>query len=237
MSVVISQSIHPVLAKIQDLLSKIDGLQLPIDYRWNVENILVRQVTRELDQALPSQHGHGRRTASMAVAIGKRLGLSADILHTLRLSSLLHDIGLLTLPPSLLSKPGPLNSHEYIAVQCHSRVGAELLAPFHFLKDAAVFIAHHHERWDGTGYPYGLRGAFIPLGARILSVADAFDAIDISAIELQEKRKQVAYRILRAAAGTQFDPDLIKHLYSLLHSSPIRGEGASPHPFLSQPTR
>ena len=237
MSVVISQSIPPVLAKIQDLLSKIDRLQLPPGDRRDVEHILVRQVTKELDRALPFQRGHGRRTALLAVAVGNLAGLCPDALHTLRLASLLHDIGMLMLPSGLLSKPRPLDSTEYIAVQCHSRTGAELLAPFHFLKDAAVLIAHHHERWDGTGYPYGLRGAFIPLGARILSIADAFDAIDIPAIESKKTRNQVAYRILRAATGTQFDPDLIEHLYSLLQSSPTRGEGASPHPSLSQPTR
>src|SRR6266545_1674641 len=183
MSFSMSTTIHPAVVKIQGLLEKIDRLQLPDSSRRDVESILVSQVTKDLDEALPGQYGHGRRTAMLAVAMSKMGGLSPEALHRLKLASLLHDIGLLTLPPNLNSKPGPLTSDEYIAVQCHSRVGAELLEPFHFLKDAAVLVAHHHERWDGTGYPYGLRGSFIPIGARILSIADAFDAIHLPEIE------------------------------------------------------
>jgi response regulator RpfG family c-di-GMP phosphodiesterase len=84
------------------------------------------------------------------------------------------------------------------------------LEPFPFLQDASVLIAHHHERWDGSGYPYGIRGRFIPLGARILSIADTFDAIEVPNTQSPETRALVAFRILRVAAGTQFDPDLVE---------------------------
>lgn len=201
---------HTVISHIQSLLRKIDRLRLPISSRRDVESILVRQVTRELDRALPCQQGHGRRTATLAAAIGTLADLSPEALHTLKLASLLHDIGLLALPPTLLSRPSPLDSDTYMVLQCHARTGAELLAPFHFLRDASILIAHHHERWDGSGYPYGLRGSFIPLGARILSIADAFDAIDVPGVESPEARIRVAYRILTVAAGTQFDPDLVE---------------------------
>jgi len=198
------------LAHILSMLYKIDRLRLPTASRCDVESILVRQVTKELDQALPWQEEHGRRTAALAVSMGKITGLSSEALHSLELASLLHDVGLLTIPPALLSKPSPLDADTYIAVQCHSRIGAELLGPFHFLREASLLIAHHHERWDGMGYPYGIRGAFIPLGARILAIADAFDAIDVPEVESPQVRVRVAYRILRVAAGTQFDPDLIE---------------------------
>ncbi|HLZ34373.1 MAG TPA: HD domain-containing phosphohydrolase [Nitrospira sp.] len=195
---------------VQRMLVKIDQLHLPISSRRDVEIILVRQVTRQLDLALPWQAGHGQRTAALAIAIGRIAGLSPEALHHLKLASLLHDIGLLTLPPWLLTEPASWDSAMYAAVQCHPRVGAELLAPFRFLREASVLIAHHHERWDGTGYPYGLRGAYIPLGARILSIADSFDAIDVPNVDSPDIRNRVAYRILRVAAGTQFDPDLIE---------------------------
>lgn len=210
MALDISTETQAIVWHILSLLKKIDRLQLPVSSRQDIESILVRQVTKEMDRALPWQQGHGRRTATLAAAIGKTAGLSPEALHTLKLASLLHDIGLLTIPPMLLSRPSPMDSDTYIVVQCHSRRGAELLEPFHFLREASVLIAHHHERWDGSGYPYGLRGSYIPLGARILSIAEAFDAIDVPGVESPEARTRIAYRILQVAAGTQFDPDLIE---------------------------
>lgn len=210
MSHSISTSIHPSILKIQGLLRKIDHLQLPALSRRDVENILAGQISEELDDALPSKRGHGRRTATLAVALGNIAGLSAETLHTLKLASLLHDIGLLTLQPHQRSVRTRLDNETHVAEQCHSRIGAELLEPFQFLRDAAVLIAHHHERWDGSGYPYGIRGAFIPVGARILSIADAFDAIDVPGVRCPTVRSRIAYRILRVAAGTQFDPSLVE---------------------------
>jgi HD-GYP domain-containing protein (c-di-GMP phosphodiesterase class II) len=230
-------STHPALVTILDALEKIARLRLPVACRRDVESILVRQVTHELDEALPGQYGHGRRTARLAVALGKQVGLSPGALHDLKLAALLHDIGLLSLPSRLSSHSGPLNADDYITVQCHSRIGAELLEPFVFLKEAAVLIAHHHERWDGTGYSYGLRGAFIPLGARILAVADAFDAIDLPELNSEHTRQRIACRILRVAAGTQFDPELIEQLHSLLQKGLLHSEGASPSPSILHSTR
>ena len=201
---------HPAIARIRDLLGKIDRLRLPASSRKDIESILVRQAAKELDSTLPCQQGHGRRTADVALALGKLAGLASDELHHLKLASLLHDIGLLTLPSQLLFEPNRWGTEEYVAMQCHPRIGAELLRPFRFLHEASLIIAHHHERWDGTGYPYGLRGSFIPLSARILAIGDAFDAIEVPGADSQDLRNHIAYRILRAAAGTQFDPHLVQ---------------------------
>jgi len=196
--------------KIQGLLRKIDDLQLPDSSRHDVESILVRQAARELDHALPWQWGHGRRTTTLARAIGSRAGLTFDALHHLTLASLLHDIGLLALPAQLAGQHRYVDSQSYAAIQCHPRIGAQWLEPFRFLRKASVIIAHHHERWDGSGYPYGIRGAFIPLEARVLSIADAFDAIKVPDAVDQKTRNRVAYRILKVASGTQFDPSLVE---------------------------
>ena len=200
---------HPLVQKLQGLLHKIDRLQLPASSRRDVESILVRQVSKDIDRALPWQARHGRRTATVALLIGQAMDLEAGLLHALKLAALLHDIGLLTLPPRLAKHPGFVDVESYVAVQNHPRQGAALLEPFSFLKVASTIIAHHHERWDGAGYPYGIRGIFIPLGARVLAIADAFDAIQVPKADFPEVRAQVAYRILRVAAGTQFDPDLV----------------------------
>ena len=202
--------VHPVLTSIQAMLAKVDRLRLPVLSRRDIQSILTRQVAEELDYALPWQQGHGFRTAILAVALGRSAGVSPDELHHLKLASLLHDIGLLALPSSLVINPGRWESDAYAAVQCHPRIGAGLLEPFQFLREASVIIAHHHERWDGSGYPYGIRGLFIPLGARILSIADAFDAIDVPNVKSADVRAKVAWRIVRAAAGTQFDPFLVR---------------------------
>ncbi|MDP3090191.1 MAG: HD domain-containing phosphohydrolase [Nitrospira sp.] len=208
--------IHPGVLAIQRELGKIDRLRLPIASCRDVERILVRQVTKELDRALPWQAGHGRRTATIALAVGREIGLSSDDLHHLTLAAYLHDIGLLMLPPGLMDSTTFLEPDTYVAVQNHCRIGAALLEPYAFLEKAAILVAYHHERWDGTGYPYGIRGPFIPLGARILSVADAFDAIQVPEATDSTLRDLIASRILHVAAGTQFDPTIVAALMSCL---------------------
>ena len=147
--------------------------------------------------------------------IGQAVGLSPNELHNLKFAALLHDIGLLMLPTHLIEGKEPLDPESYVAIQNHSRLGALLLEPFCFLQKASILIAHHHERWDGTGYPYGIRGRFIPAGARILSIADAFDAIRIPEVSNPVVRNKIALRIIQVAAGTQFDPELVEAIVSV----------------------
>jgi HD-GYP domain-containing protein (c-di-GMP phosphodiesterase class II) len=212
----ICEHIHPGILTMQAMLQKIDRLRLPVASRRDVERILVRQVSKELDRALPLQAGHGHRTAAVSELIGQAVGLTPGELHDLKLAALLHDVGLLMLPAHLAEGRNSLEPESYVAIQNHSRLGATLLEPFSFLREASVFIAHHHERWDGTGYPYGIRGPFIPLGARILSVADAYDAIQVPEATDSTLRDLIASRILRVAAGTQFDPAIVAALTSCL---------------------
>jgi response regulator RpfG family c-di-GMP phosphodiesterase len=146
--------------------------------------------------------------------------MTAGELHDLKLAAFLHDLGLLMLPHDLTIGVPTLDSESYITVQNHPRLGASLLEPFFFLREASVLVAHHHERWDGSGYPYGIRGRFIPLGSRILSIADAFDAIRIPEVSNRVVRDTIALRILRVAAGTQFDPELVEVLRLFQKSIP-----------------
>jgi HD-GYP domain-containing protein (c-di-GMP phosphodiesterase class II) len=221
----ITEQIHPGIITIQAMLRKIDGLRLPVASRHDVESILVRQVSREIDRDLPRQAGHGRRTASVALMIGQAAGLTAGDLHHLKLSAYLHDIGLLMLPHDLRTKRQAWEPESYVTVQNHPRLGAAVLEPFSFLREASILIAHHHERWDGSGYPYGIKGTYIPLGARILAVADAFDAIAIPAVHCLHRRVSIALRILRVSAGTQFDPDVVRILTSLVRQQTEKGPG------------
>ncbi|MEO8046961.1 MAG: HD domain-containing phosphohydrolase [Nitrospirota bacterium] len=216
----ICEHIHPKIIAIQGMLRKIDCLRLPTESRRDVESILVRQVSKEIDRALPWQAGHGRRTATISLLIGQAIGLTPNELHDLKLAALLHDIGLLMLPRELTIGANPLDPESYVAVQNHPRLGALLLEPFFFLREASILVAHHHERWDGSGYPYGIRGRFIPIGARVLSIADAFDAIRIPNVPIRVARNTIALRIIHVAAGTQFDPELVDVLWLLQESIP-----------------
>lgn len=211
-----SSQIHPGILNIQGLLQKVDRLHLPPSSRRDVESILVRQASKEIDRALPWLAGHGRRTAAIALMIGQASGLSPLELHHLKLAAFLHDIGLITLPIAVLRRSTLLDARTHAEVQQHPRIGAMLLEPFRFLREASVLIAHHHERWDGCGYPYGVRGPMIPLGSRILAIADAFDAMEIPDVTSRQQRNMIAFRILQVAAGTQFDPDLVASLGVLL---------------------
>jgi response regulator RpfG family c-di-GMP phosphodiesterase len=213
------ERIHPGIITMQAMLRKIDRLRLPLASRRDVESILVRQVGKEIDRAIPWQTGHGRRTAALSLSIGQAVALTPGELHNLKLAALLHDIGLLMLPHDLAIGVATLDSESYVTVQSHPRLGASLLEPFFFLREASVLIAHHHERWDGSGYPYGIRGRFIPLGARILAIADAYDAIEVPDQD-PAVRNRVALRILQVASGTQFDPALVEVLSRIQVSRP-----------------
>jgi HD-GYP domain-containing protein (c-di-GMP phosphodiesterase class II) len=191
------------------LFRRIDDLAVPDVSRPRIELLVVRRAAALLDRILPWQRGHGRRTATLARSLGQAAGLSRASLHHLGLAALLHDIGLLALRRHLVSLSEYLDSSSYAAIQSHPRLGGQWLEPYRFLRNASVIIAHHHERWDGSGYPYGLRGTFIPLEARILAIADAFDAVRVPGAQDRTTRAQVAYRILNVAAGTQFDPQLV----------------------------
>lgn len=205
-----ASSTESTLHRIQVVLRKIDALPIPRSLWPAAEIILVRQVAKMMDSALPWQRGHGRRTAALARRIGSCAELSRESLHHLTIAALLHDIGLLALPSTLVSNTGCLDVASYAARQSHPRVGAEYLEPYRFLRNASIIIAHHHERWDGSGYPYGLRGTFIPIEARVLSIADALEAIQIPGVIDRDERDRAAYRILTVGAGTQFDPHLVE---------------------------
>jgi len=225
-----ADQVEPAVLKIQGMLRKIDRLHLPATSRRDLESILVRQVAKELDRLLPWQAEHGQETATVALRIGHAANLDDERLHQLKLAALLHDIGLLMLPPHLKTGREARDPDSYVAIQNHPRLGATLLEPFSFLREATIMIAHHHERWDGSGYPYGLRGQFIPLGARILAVADAFEAIQIPHVRDRSLRDRIALRILRVASGTQFDPFIVDLLVDLMGEAETMYLQGTPNP-------
>ena len=121
--------------------------------------------------------GHSERVGAWSRALGEALGLATADTDSIAQAGLLHDIGKIGVPEAVLTKTGPLTEIEWRAMRRHPVVGAQIVAPFDFIAAGALFIRHHHERWDGSGYPDGLAGQAIPLGARIVAVADVYDAL------------------------------------------------------------
>jgi HD-GYP domain-containing protein (c-di-GMP phosphodiesterase class II) len=206
------------IRSVLERLKQIDALQLPPLAQRDAEERLSQDASVYMERFIHHNPGHGRRTATYCALLARALAMSDEEIHDLRLAGLLHDIGLLCMDETLLARPDLWDATAYAHVQSHPRVGAELLRPFAFLSSAALAIAHHHERWDGSGYPYGLRGDFIPLPARILAIADAYDAIHVPADVEPRARQQVCLRILKVGAGSQFDPTLVSIFASALES-------------------
>jgi putative nucleotidyltransferase with HDIG domain len=144
-----------------------------------------------------------------AQAMARRIGLDKERISVLRLGALLHDVGKLAVPSAVLLKHGPLDEHELGQVQRHPAAGVRMLRSLGVPKEILPSVLHHHERWDGTGYPRGRAGERIPLEARILAIADSFDAMTSTRPYRTPRRVDDALAELERCAGTQFDPELV----------------------------
>jgi len=167
-------------------------------------------------------YGHSRKVSDYSVAMAETLGLPQDRIATIRAASLLHDIGKVGIPDSILSKQGPLTDEEWEPVKVHPKLGVEILRHIIDLVNCLPAILHHHERYDGKGYPSGLKGDNIPLEGRILAVADAYDAMTSPRPYREQLSSQQALNELKRCAGTQFDPELVDAFCKLIESTPSR---------------
>ena len=193
---------------------------------------LVEQRTIELDKALNSleaayrstlkaltatletrdseTHGHSERVVTYSLRLGREYGLSSDEMKALEFGSLLHDIGKIGVPDSILRKPAKLTEEEWVRMREHPLHGQQILRGIEFLQGASRVVAQHHEKWDGTGYPLGLRKEDIDICARIFSVADAFDAITSDRVYRRGKSYEAASQELDDWSGRQFDPKVVE---------------------------
>ncbi|HVC88839.1 MAG TPA: diguanylate cyclase [Gaiellaceae bacterium] len=160
--------------------------------------------------------GHSRRVQQLALAVGRELGLSQAELELLGHAALFHDIGKLGIPDAILLKPGPLTEDEWVVMASHAGEGASIINRLGFLSDAVPAIRHHHERFDGGGYPDGLAGDDIPLGARIIHVADAFDSMLTTRVYRPARPAQEALDELHRMAGSQFCPRCVGALEAIV---------------------
>jgi diguanylate cyclase (GGDEF)-like protein/putative nucleotidyltransferase with HDIG domain len=162
---------------------------------------------------------HSSRVADLAARLAERIGLDEEQIELTRLAGSLHDLGKLAIPEEVLRKPGPLTDPERLVVERHPQIGFRMLESLG-VDPVADWVLHHHERWDGTGYPDRLSGTRIPLGARILFVADAYDAMTSDRVYRSRLTTQAALAELERCAGTQFDPEVVQALAGELALTP-----------------
>jgi putative nucleotidyltransferase with HDIG domain len=215
------------------------GVVLPLllviyfTYRWSLKHVEAeREKIHELNRVFLSTiealalaidakdqvtHGHIRRVQRYTMALAEALGVKADKdLEAIRAAALLHDTGKLAVPEYILNKPGPLTASEFERMKVHADVGADILKSIDFPYPVEPIVRHHHEKWDGTGYPKGLKGQEIPLGARILSVVDCYDALTSDRPYRPRMTRQQAEQELRDRRGTAYDPWVVDQFLRIL---------------------
>jgi response regulator RpfG family c-di-GMP phosphodiesterase len=172
-----------------------------------------RSTLEALGSAIESRdvgtQAHSRRVRGYSLALARAHGVPEDQLRDLEHGVLLHDIGKIGIPDAILLKPGPLTPAEWAIMRRHPEIGRQMIEKVPFLRGAVPIVYHHHERWDGTGYPMALRGEAIPLGARIFAAADALDAMTVDRPYSRAVSVEAARREIERCAGTQFDPAVV----------------------------
>ena len=162
------------------------------------------------------RYDHARSIADLAVGVGRELNLSESALEDLRYGGIFHDVGKIATPDALINKPGPLTDEEFEVIKQHPAIGAEILAPVPFLYGVRTIVRHAHEHWDGQGYPEGLSGEQIPLGARIVLAVDAYHAMTSDRPYREAMSHPDACKELEDNAGTHFDPEVVEALLAVL---------------------
>jgi len=182
----------------------------------------IQTLAKVVDERMPSTRGHSRRVAHIAFEFGKELDLDKKFLFVLRNAALIHDIGKIGIPDKILLKPSKLSQKERKVIQKHPAIGETVISRAEFFREFVPIVAFHHEWWNGKGYPLGLKGEQIPLGARIIAICDAWDAMTSSRPYRATLSKQEAIKELKKYAGIQFDPQLVKVFLKFIQKKLIR---------------
>ena len=196
----------------------------------------IQALAGAIDAKDQTTHMHIRRVQAYATGLAQAAGLTDGAIQGVRTAALLHDIGKLAVPEHILSKPGPLTQDEFQKIRIHPQVGAEIIAEVPFPYAVAPLILCHHERWDGKGYPQGLAGESIPIGARILTIVDYYDAVTTDRPYHKALSRENAIALLEAEAGRALDPRLVPLFVELLPSLIDMVGTEQPKPASAEPT-
>jgi putative nucleotidyltransferase with HDIG domain len=184
-------------------------LELALDSLEKSYRTTLKALAAALEARDHETHGHSERVVNFSLRLGRELRLDKSEMRSLEFGALLHDIGKIGVPDAVLRKPAGLTADEWTKMREHPTHGQQILRGIDFLEGAARVVGQHHEKWDGTGYPAGLRGEEIDLNARIFAVADAFDAITSDRVYRGGRSYEVAVAELEEFAGRQFDPKVV----------------------------
>ena len=185
-------------------------LDRALDSLENAYRSTLQALTAALETRDAETHGHSERVVTYSLRLGREYGLTGPQMKALEFGSLLHDIGKIGVPDAILRKPAKLTDEEWVRMREHPMHGQQILRGIKFLEGAARVVAQHHEKWDGSGYPLGLKGEDVDICARIFSVADAFDAITSDRVYRQGRPYEAAAAELDEWAGRQFDPKVVE---------------------------
>jgi HD-GYP domain-containing protein (c-di-GMP phosphodiesterase class II) len=188
---------------------------------------MLSMLSRAIEARDPYTRGHSARVTELALAIAWRLGWNEDRLASLRVGGPLHDIGKLGVSKAVLTKEGRLDEAEFAQIREHPKIGARILVRVAAFREALPYVLYHHERWDGNGYPTGKAGEEIPVEARVLAVADAFDAMTSDRPYRRALTRGEALAEVERCAGTQFDPKIARVFLEVFGSDRARSVRAA----------
>jgi len=178
----------------------------------------------------PYTYEHSKEVARLAERIAQKLRLHQDFIEQIKSAALIHDIGKLGVPDRILRKPGPLTEEEWAIMKQHPNIGADLIKDLEIYVDIVDIVRYEHERWDGSGYPKGLRGEEIPLGARIVAVADIYNALITDRPYRPAYSHEEALRMIREMRGVTLDPKVVDAFFSVIEEmAPERLRAQAPH--------
>jgi putative nucleotidyltransferase with HDIG domain len=192
--------------------------------KQQVCEMAARTILKALDAKDNYTYGHSMRVCYFSLVLGKELGLSDPEIYDLQLASLFHDIGKIGTPDAVLNKPTRLSDEEFRIMKDHPEQSYEILKGFEVFEKVAKYAKHHHERYDGRGYPDQLKGEDIPQFSRIILIADTFDAMTSTRVYRKGLPYEVAYNELVEFSGSQFDPGLVKHFVDGMKKEELKQE-------------
>ncbi|HSE97177.1 MAG TPA: HD domain-containing phosphohydrolase, partial [Blastocatellia bacterium] len=199
-------------------LGKVETSNKHIETLTKLHLATIESLTMAIDAKDPLTRGHIKRVRRLAEALARAIGYPEVQMEGLKAAALLHDIGKLAVPEHILSKPGRLSSAEYSKVMIHPVVGADILSNVEFPYEVVPIVKHHHERYDGSGYPTGLKGEDIPLGARIITVVDCYDALTTNRPYRPRFSREQALELMRRESGRTFDPAVLDKFFEIIDS-------------------
>ena len=200
----------------------------------NMAAMLARTILKALDCKDHYTFGHSMRVAYFSLVTGREMGLKEEEMKELELSAMFHDIGKIGTPDQVLNKPSRLTEEEFAVMKQHPELTYEILSEYSIFETVAKNARHHHERFDGRGYPAGLKGEDIPLYARIILIADTFDAMTSTRVYRKGLSYDVAFEELRQFTGSQFDPKCVEAFVQGMAKEELKGEEEFLIPFLNQ---